>query len=190
MRGYVLTERGKLLIAMLVVIFLIVPSIIIVVYTSTRNTLPDESLNTSNGQHQGVPGTDTTEQNPEGTDETTPAVSNDNTGTVSPGSSLTGSATLDIDDGKMTFLFAPSLQTTLEDNTSSTIGQLLLSPKNTEDAKIAVEIPQLPDEDTAVLTTVILNAFITHDVSLSDIVFFVYQPESDEEPFEINISFK
>jgi len=156
-RGYVLTERGKLLVAMLIVLFLILPSIIFVVYASTQNTQPEE------------PPTDSSVAQP-------PPINND-------------SASLDINAGKMTFLYAPDSQTTLDENTSSMIGQLLTSTKNTPDSKIAVEIPQLTDEETAVLTTVILNTFINHDVSLSDIVFYVYRPESDTEPFKINISF-
>ena len=174
MRGYVLTERGKILVAMLIVLLLIVPSVVLVVYSTTRNSHPAESPETSTDIHQN--GTQT--------------VTDDNIEPASSDTSQTGPVSLNIDAGEMTFLFAPDSQTVLDDNTSSMIGQLLSSPKNTNDSKIAVNIPQLPDDETAVLTTVILNAFITHNVSLSDIIFFVYQPEPDTETFEIGISFK
>jgi len=181
-RGYVLTERGKILVAMLVVLFLIIPSVIIFIYTSSQNTHHDESPDVSNNIHQN--GTEPASS--EHTSET--ASPPDETQALSNESSA-DSVSLDIEAGRMTFLFAPETQAAIDDNTSSMIGQLLASPKNTDDSKIAVEIPQLTDDETAKLTTIILNAFISHGIQLSDIVFFVYLPESDEAPFEIKISF-
>jgi len=178
MQRYSLTERGKLLIAMLIVFFLIIPSIIIVVITATRNSKPDESL----------PAEISTEHS---TDSTVPSPGQDNqTGSPPPDSSLEGPISFDLEAGTLTFLFTPEHQTVLDSSTNEKIGELLESPKNTSNAKIAVEIPQLPDEETAKMTTVILNAFLAHDYSINDILFFIYEPQHTTNTYEITVSFQ
>ena len=42
MQRYVLTERGKLLIAMFIVFFIVLPSIVIVVWAVTREVIPND----------------------------------------------------------------------------------------------------------------------------------------------------
>jgi len=168
MQRYVLTERGKLLVATLIVLLLILPPVILVIRSSQNDSSQDaEQPKTTPDLIQYLPTPDSNE----------------------PVSSDT-SITMDVNEGIMTFLFSPELQTTLDENTASAIGQLLTSPKNTNGAKLAVEIPQLADDKTAVITTAILNTLNSHEVPLSDIIFFVYQPDTDIKEFKINISFQ
>ena len=180
MQRYVLTERGKFLIAILaIVLFLLTPALIFVIRTltmdpssnGTESFTPDSSPGTSSGSSQDPPGGDSID----------PA-------TLDP--SVAGPIDYDIANGTMAFLFTPDLQTSLDDNTVSMIGELLSSPKNTNTSKIAVEIPQLPDDEVAIVTTAIINAFATYEVPLSDIVFFIYHPEMIERTLKINISFQ
>jgi len=170
---YVLTERGKLLVATLIVLLLILPPVIIIsIRTASGEEKPDGSLpKTTPDLVQYIP-----------------PIENDNPSAIGP--SINENATIDIDSGNMTFMFTPESQITLDGNVISMIGQLLTSSKNNNDSKMAIEIPQLPDDETAILTTAIINALSTYDIPLSDIIFFVYQPDSGIKTFKINISFQ
>jgi len=170
---YVLTERGKLLVATLIVLFLILPPVIIL---SIRTTSGD-------GVSDGAA--------PKATPDLVqhiPPIEDDKPTTNNP--SLNGTVTVDLDSGNMVFMFTPQTQTALDSDTTSLIGQLLTSPKNTAGSKIAVEIPQLPDDEAVILTTAIINALSTHGVLLSDIIFFIYQPDAGIKTFKVNISFQ
>ena len=171
MQRYVLTERGKLLVATLILLILIIPSIILTVWTVRRDAASEPPPRTNPDLTQFLPPVD----------ESMP---------VSPDSPLSGPIAFDIDSGHMTFLFSPEAQTTLDDNTITKIGELLSSPQNTSDKKITVDIPQLSDGDMAVLTAAIINAFSTYDVPMSHIIFFVYQPRPDINIFEVNVAFR
>jgi hypothetical protein len=174
MQRYIITERGKFLVAILVIVFfLLLPATIIAIWALTRGSASTELPLDTNGTYQN--GSDSFSSEPTPVD--------------TPDPSLDDLVSFDLDAGTMTFLFTPNLQDTLDSNVDTKLGELLTSLKNTDDAKIAVEIPLLSDTDTAILTTAILNAFNKHDVPLSDIVFFVYQPDTDIQTFEISISF-
>ena len=152
MQRYVLTERGKLLIAMIIVLFLVLPPLILVIRSSQADKTPDAD------QPKSTP--DLTQYLP------TPDINKP----VSSDSSSDSLITMDLNEGIMTFLFSPELQNTLDEKTSSAVGRLLTSPKNTNEAKLAVEIPQLPDEETAILTSAIINTFNTFNIPLGDII--------------------
>jgi len=188
---YVLTKRGKILVVALAMILIILPSLMLLSRVLIWNTPSNGSIDGSNavlqsGADSSAPGLASEAAHGSQQD----ILNDNNTGPASINPSLAGPIAFDIDAGTMTFLYTPSLQSALDDETASLIGQLLTSPQNSNDSNIAVEIPQLPEDDTAVLTTVILNAFINYNVPLSDITFFVYQPEPDAETYEINISIK
>ena len=172
MQRYVLTDRGKLLIAMLIILFIILMSVIIIGQSLMRFKSSNESIDGSNDIHQNK--TDPVSPEPDLENATDEEQAPQNNG---------------IDIETMSFRFSPGLQTDLDDETVTKLGQFLMSSKNTKDSKISVEIPLLADDDTAVITTAIINAFNIYEVPLSDIVFFVYQPEPATETFEINMSF-
>jgi len=169
---YVLTERGKLALATLIMFFLVMPSLIVVVWILSRDTSPNDPTYDSHYAEQSED-----DQNPSASD----------TGS-NQDPSLSGPIAFDSDAGIITFLFTPGLQTTLDDSTISMIELLLDSPVNTAKSKIAVEIPRLSDDDTAVVTTAIIDVFNEFGVLLSDLVFYVYQAEANIQTFRINIS--
>jgi len=180
-RGYVLTERGKLLVAMLIVLLIVLPTIIITVWAVSREMPPSEPTTGSDETVQN----DSSLASPEPVgDPTSDAPS---TSQEAPDNDTVA---FDYSAGTMTFQFAPDSQTELNDSTVAKINELLTSPKNTNDAQIAVEIPQLPDEETAALTNAIITAFADLEVSLSKVVFFVYTPDSGISTFDVNISFR
>lgn len=191
MQGYVLTERGKLLVAMLIVLLLVLPSLIFVIWSVSKNN-PDEEGNTPTGSYQNgseAPGSDASasaSKDSYGQDGDNP---NSDIPQISSGSSI-NPVLFDLDEGKMSFLFNPDKHNNLDSDTTAAIGFLLTSPKNTEDTIFAVEIPQLTDEKTAIVTTAVLNAFELNNVSVNDVIFFVYQPEPDLEDCKINISLR
>ena len=192
MQRYVLTERGKFLIVIIaIVLFLLLPILIFAIWVLNRDAALMESPHEVNGIHQNGNGLTPSEQVPESTPDPSLTLPNgDNTGSTSLDSSTTDLVAFDLEAGTMTFLFNPIIQDAVDSNIDAKLGELLTSPKNTNSAKIAVEIPQLPDNDTAILTAAILNAFTEHDIPLSNIVFFVYHPETDIQAFEISISFR
>ena len=191
MQRYVLTERGKFLVAILVIVFfLLLPAIILAIWAFTRDAALIESPHEANGIHQNDTDSFSPVPSPENTQDPSTALPNsDNTGSTSLDQNINDLIAFDLDAGTMTFLFTPDLQDIIDTHIDTKLGELLTSPKNTNDAKIAVEIPQLLDNETTIITTAILNAFTKHEVPLSDIVFFVYQPAPDIQTFEINISF-
>jgi len=190
-RRYVLTERGKILVASLIAFFLILPSLILVIWVLPRVSSSKDLPPASNGEQQNGSESIVIDPPPVSTPDPIDEPSDNYPEDQEPlDPNLTGVKTFDFDAGILTFLFTPELQTALDDNITSMIGELLTSPKNIDNAKISVEIPNLPDEETEVLTTAIINAFTKHDVSLSDIVFFVYQPKQDEQTFAIKMYFQ
>jgi len=191
MQRYVLTERGKFLVAIFVIVFfLLLPALIFAIWALARGAASTDLPPDTNGIHQNGTGSFTPEPSLEGTPEPSPALPNNNDSeSTSLDPSLDDLVAFDLDAGTMTFLFTPGIQDNIDNHIDTKIGELLTSPKNANNAKIAVDIPQLPDNDTVILTTAILDTFTKHEVSLGDIVFFVYQPDPDIQTFEINISF-
>ena len=163
MQRYVLTERGKLLIAILIVIFLILPSIIIVVMVSNRDNAAD--LKASDPDPENTPGL---------------------AQYLPP---LTGPIAFDSEAGMMAFLFTPGSQSALDEESLSMIGELLKSPQNTTASILTVEIPLLSDEETAVVTGAVVDAFSSYEVPLSKIVFYIYHPEPNIKTYEISLKF-
>ena len=174
MQRYILTERGKFLVAIFIIVFfLLLPALIFAIWALTRDAGSMDAPSDANGIHQNGTGSFSPEPTPVDT----------------PDPSLDDLVAFDLDAGTMTFLFTPDIQDTIDNHIDTKLGELLTSPKNTYNAKIAVEIPQLSDTETVTLTTAILNAFTKHEVPLSDIVFFVYQPAPDIKTYEISLSF-
>jgi len=169
LQRYVLTERGKLLVAMFIVLLLILPSVIIVVLMSGRDSASGGSRSNDINDYDSVPinTPDLTQYLPY----------------------LTGPIALDVDEGIMTFLFTPNSQTELDDESFSMLGELLKSPQNTNSSTLAIEIPLLSDEETAVITGAVIDAFNEYSVPLSKIIFYVYHPESNIHTYEITMRF-
>jgi len=166
---------------MFVVLFIVLPSVIIVAWVVTRDITANEPTNDSSGAIQSGDDLEASESISDSTPEPTQ---------VPPSPPITNILVYDFEAGVMTFLFTPDSQTALDENTVSKIRELLTSPKNTEDALTTVAIPQLSDDDSDKLTEAIIYAFESLEVPLSVIIFNVYQPQSDIQEFEVTISFQ
>jgi len=185
---YSLTERGKLIVAMFVVLFIIIPTIAIVAWLVTRDVVPNESpdaLIDSPHSDVGLSSNDSTHEAAPGSPQALPG---NDTVSESPDSQISNLLSYDLNAGFLTFLFSPETQTTIDGDILTKISELLSSPQKTDSSIIAVEIPDLSDNDTNIVTSAIINAFEALGVSINDIVFLVYQSGSDAQAVEIIIS--
>jgi len=208
---YEITERGKIIIAVVLVSVLIVMSTIILTINSCSGTSsindppqtfepsspPDDDPSISDGPLP-TPGS--------GFDPTTPDVTPTPTPTPTPtetppsgnggnGNGYNdnyidfGPVGLNLTEGTMQFIFSTSLQETLDDDTVTMLSDFLKSPKNTADAQVQVEMPNLTDDDVSILMSAVTKAFLTYNVSANDIVFVKNQNKVTEGSFEVKLSF-
>jgi len=191
MQRYIITERGKLLIAILIIFVLFLTALILVIWLLTRDISTEIPVIGSSDLPQNSLGLSASESTPE-IPYDSPQVSpgGDCNGSLSPDSSLAGPIAFDLDAGLLTFLFTPDTQDALGEDTVSMIGELLKSPKNVNGAMIAVEIPLLSDDETAMLTTAVTDVFEEYNVPLGYVIFLVYQPEPYLKTFTVSISFR
>jgi len=187
LQGYIITERGKWVIAILILVVIIIPSVIFTVrFFTLRATInePQNNLHEEQKTGDGISSSEPPEEIGSGSD-SSPANGNYSSDASLP--ILTNLISYDLDAGIIIFTFTPGQITSLDDNTASKVGELVLSPLYREETKIAVEIPQLADNDISVLTTAINNTLTSFDVSLNDIIFFIYQPEQEMQEYIIKI---
>ena len=97
-------------------------------------------------------------------------------------------------EGTLTFLFSPHLQNTLDAETLSVLGVFLSSPNNTPNSQIAVEMPKLSGEDAEKLVSAIVNAFAALGVRENKLAFIVNTSgeagaAEGESAVEVNLSF-
>ena len=182
MRGYELTERGKLLISFILIAFLlIILALTLIAWSLSRNTTTNDLFNN--------PGTSKQDEIEDLTPEQVTDVTTSDEDNSLQGDIIIEPAFFDADTGILTLQFIPATQISLDDSALSLLSELVSSPQYTDDSVFTVEIPHLPDEDEAVtLTTAIVGAFTSLDVPLKDIVFFVYQAESNNGKFDVRIS--
>jgi len=169
-RQYVLTERGKFVVAMLVAFSLILLSLVLALVAIARNNSDKQPDGNASGEHGNING--------------------DYNGEDSSNPSVTRLIDFNIDSGVMSIQLPVDLPEALEDNIILLIADLLESPRNTENTTIGVELPQLSDEDMAKLTDTIINAFALLEVETKDITFFIYQIAPDSRDYIVNISFR
>jgi hypothetical protein len=198
-----MTERGKIVIAViLVMVCLVLPAIVLAVWAWTGSSPPPE------------PPPQSAEPLP---DEPPPYISN---GPLPNGSGLdphdppdlkppeineSGSADpppehddydleygpiyLNVSEGTMLFSFSPELQDSLDNDTALMLGDFLASPKNTTRAQVMVEMPNLSGDDTTALISAVSNALAQHGVTQENIVYLTQLKEAEERFFEVKLSF-
>ena len=208
MYSYELTERGKIIIAIvLVVLLLVVPSAILA-YKAWASP-PDE---TDDPPKASEPVYDPPDEPPpvikdgplpngSGLNppnepppiiEDPPQNGNGESGPHDPDpphSSNFGLIDVNPSLGILSFFFAPDLQNTLDAGTVSKIGTFLDSPKNRVCVQIAVEMPLLSSEDSSKLISAIGNAFAPHGVTQDNLVYITYKSDVVEASFEVKMSF-
>ena len=207
MRGYELTDRGKVVIAVILVILIfVIPATILAVRAWASSTPPPEDPRQtaepiplpadappeiSNGplpNGSGFNPLDPSNQDPS-------QDINDETDLPDPPQDPPLSepehrpAELNLAEGTMLFIFAPDEQDTLDDQVASMLGEFLTSPHNTLKAKIAVEMPNISEEDTSALISALSDAFAQHGVTQEKLVYAKNQTEPVERFFEVKLSY-
>ena len=186
---YELTGRGKILVTVLVIILILVVISIIYCAVVAEREFVSDGLQQGTGMSDNID--DLASSEPiEGaaSDSTTALTSEDNGDSEALDLYSDDSVALDIDSGTLAFYFVPDSQTALDDHIVLMIGEFLTSPINTDGAKITVEIPQLPDDVTAILTSAIIEALEMYEVPLGDIVFHVFHADPSAVEFEIKMA--
>ena len=203
MRGYEFTERGKIIIALVVAIplFLIAIFLGVIAWNNSQSPPDDPPV------HSQAPITD---ENPEISDEPLP----DGSGFTPAEPPEAGNGELeepepetteepphdDIEikpvllnrsEGTMLFWFYPDRGDALDDDAVSMISEFLTSPKNTDDAQIVVEMPQLPEDELSLLIAAVIGAFAQNDIPQEDLAYSIYQADIDmnESSFEVKFYF-
>jgi len=98
-------------------------------------------------------------------------------------------AILNLSRGTMVFRFSPDLQDSVDADTVSMLGEFLDSPKNTSNAIVLVEIPQLSENEQAIMITAVTDAFSQHGVAQHSLSFAIYQSTFDGDFYEVRLSF-
>jgi len=190
-KRYAITDRGKLILVMFAVLFIALPSIIIVAWIVTRDTTPKEQDNGLNTAIQNDVDLEDSEETPDTTSDFTQTPPDSYDGESEPRDPSTGDPEdLESNDGVLSFMYTPGLQTALDSDTFTNIGNFIFSPYYTEGKKVVIEMPRLPHDDGEILTAELIEVFVLHFVPLSDIVFFLYEPDPNAQEFEVTITFQ
>ncbi|MDR2598809.1 MAG: hypothetical protein LBC73_00860 [Oscillospiraceae bacterium] len=201
MRGYELTDRGKIVVAIiLVLIFLVTPAAIMAINAAANsagadddpgnsNVSPDPSPDVTNGPPYQNGGLDPPET-PSPTPSPTPG-ENGSSDIVDPPDPKPdyGFVSLNVTEGTLVFIFSTDIQTELDAETASYLPNFLDSPKNTALAKIEISMPVLPEKETSEIITAVVDAFSDLGVTQQDMVFSTFLTNTDNRLFEINLSF-
>jgi len=218
MKGYEVTERGKIFIAVVIVIIMITLAVIIALrawssspppsdnqshniepgpdYTDTPPVIADTPLPDGSGSYpydsEDPPGEqgsfDPSPEVPEEPDEPSEEEP-DETPEEPPEPPQYGPISLNRSGGTMSFLYAPAEQDALDSDTVSMIEDFITSPRNTANARIVVEIPQLSENDRASLVSAVTEAFAKHGVAQRDLTFIANQSSPADGSYEVKISF-
>ena len=202
MQGYELTERGKIIVAIvLVLLLLLIPSAILL-YTAMSGQAapppsdqnPGESGSSPPSVSVTLPPLNSESPPPNGGGFNPPEVltpdSNGGLGEKAPSRPPgAGQPEIDTSEGTLSFFFSPSLQNTIDVETSSMLCAFLKSPKNIPDSMIAVEMPQLSGEDADKTISAIISAFAALGVQEQRLAFVTYPNGIIEGIFSVNLTF-
>ena len=205
MHSYELTERGKIIVAiLLVLLLLLVPSAILALKAMAQPAAPP--ANQDSGYSETLlpeilpPAADSPPPNGGGFNPTYVLPSNNNVALnegeeALPGVQPTdqpaapGQPIVDPSGGTLSFFFAPELQNTLDAETLSMLGVFMDSPKNSQDTLIAVEMPRLPEDDQNKLISAVVSAFAAHGVGEQRLAYIVNSSAASGGVFEVKLSY-
>ena len=197
MRKYDLTERGKIIIAViLVTLIFVIPAIILAAKAWNSSPPPEDPPKTEVPADPPPVISNTPLPEGSGVDPNYPQQpGNGEQGSFDPPVEPPdepdpfGPVDIDVSAGTMSFLYSPDLQNTLDADTISMLGEFITSPQNTADSQINVELPQLSGEEASELITAITDAFTQHNVAQDDIKYVVSSSVPEDNIFEIFLSF-
>jgi len=211
-KGYELTDLGKIIIAVFLCIAILTTAVILAVRAWNSPELPPDNPSTIEpGPDDGVivdrppPG----DSEGDATDE--PGSENGEQGAFDPTTPPPEEPTDDpiddpIDDpveeppevgpvsinraaGTMSFMFAPGSQTALDSESFALLDDFFSSPKNTSSAQLTVEMPHLSEREVSAVINAVTEAFAAHGVEQKDITFLAYRTDSTQQAHEVKISF-
>jgi len=202
MHGYELTERGKILVAIvLVLLLLLVPSAILLYTAMAGQASPPPADNDAqaSGDYppliaEMAPSQSIESPPPTGGGFNPPDISYPNAGGNPGGQYPTsppglGQPSVDHSEGTLSFFFSPGIQNTLDVETASMLGIFLSSPKNSPDSLIAVEIPILSEDYTEKTTSAVISAFAARGVREQRLSFRTGPDEAADGPFKVSLYF-
>jgi len=196
LRGYDLTERGKIIIAIiLVALIFVLPAVVLALNAwSNANPPPDGPSQTVVPEEPPPEISNTPLPNGSGFNpQDPPDSSSGEQGSFDPPTDPVvdipkfGPVSINSTAGNMIFRFAPGLQDALDAETLSMIGEFIKSPKNTSNARIAVEMPQLHEDDISKIITAVSNAFASLGIALEKLAFATYHSESEDGSYEVKL---
>lgn len=192
MRDYELTDRGKILIAVVIaVLFLLIPAGILVF-----SAFADRPPNEPDAEASGAPPASNVEADPSQPLNSPPPTGGDfNPPDVQPTES--GDSQTDVKDpadpvdaglviggnpseGTLSFLFLPGASDTLDDETLAALDMFVSAPWNSDKNRIVVELPHAPGNAEDMVISAIISAFSERGILEQRLVFIV-SPDSMED---------
>ena len=201
MHSYELTERGKIVIAIILVVLILVLPAMILAYKAWAQPAQPPDNNDSGGSGAFLPAPADTPSlitaespPPNGGGFNPPDIFSPVDDGNPGGESLTstpvsGQPSVDVNKGTLSFFFSPGQQDALDVVTASLLGTFLGSSKNTADSLITVEIPELPDEKSNDIITAVINAFAAFGVTEQKLTFMTISADITKDAFQVNLSF-
>ena len=229
MHSYELTERGKIAVAIiLVLILLLIPAAIlsIMAWASQPVEPPDDSsvippdnpttdvingpLPTDGSGFDPPPPTEPDPEPPSGpdtappTEPDTPPPTDEDPYIDKPGESSApeipggvettdppeyGLIGTDSSKGTLSFLFSPSLQDDIDEETLAAITEFLRSPLNNTARLIQIEIKNTRNVPTETLVSAMIRVFASHGIPQERLTFVSHQAGATGTSLEVNLSY-
>ena len=204
--SYRLTDRGKILVAIVIALLVFLLPAGILLFSAMADKPPDnEDLEPSGASPPSVVVTHPTQTTvspppngggfsppeatggPEATDRPGEDGSADSKAPDKPpGSSPIGG---NPSDGTLSFLFSTNQQDALDEDTALLLGEFLSFAGNTENSRIAVELPHLSEDAENTIISVIVNAFAARGVPENRLAFVINPESTAEGSFMVHLSY-
>ena len=206
MEGYELTDRGKIVLTLLLVLLLLILPSILFTYCALSNQQDkapdDQDAQISNIMPSATPAPVIAESPPPSGGgfsplETASPGGDGDTGEPGPSDGQdparppgSGQSSVNPIEGTLSFLFSLDKQASLDSETASMLDEFLGSPKNTRDSIIAVEIPQLSFGMSGKLMDIIAGILDSRGVEESRVAY-ITDPEAPlaDGSFEVNMTY-
>ena len=205
MRGYELTERGKIVIVVIIAAILLLSAVIVKGAFAGSPAEPDAS-GPGNVEPNGTPSDPNV---PPAIGVLPPPVDDEpEESTVPPsdGSEPGESPTPDSaepddpqpsgedaeaaqSEGSLSFRFSPTLQTSLDAETASMVVDFLRAPDYSPDCLIVVSMPSLSNEDSERLMSAVVSALAPHGISETRLRREIQSAAAAGETFDVNLRF-
>jgi len=205
LHGYELTERGKIVVTVVVVVLVFLIPATVLMLTAMANQSSSLYVNQDSGA-SNIPPTSYIEQTPS----TRPPPNGGGLNPIDTPMHDGGNGSIEVplsdgcfvddppefgptggnpSEGTLSFMFSPNLQNSLDPSTKNMMYELVNSAKNTEENVIAVELPQLSDEDVEKTMSAISSAFADLGIPSQRLAYITDQSELTENAFEVHLSF-